>query len=460
MHRCVTPPSAKTSRPAPPGTSTSAPACRRSRRDGNAATTAEAWLSPLTPGGRQRPVKPTRDYTDAFTDAWNNSKCDPTSCTRAATTSTPSVTNLFVAHNRMHDFSYFLGFTEANCNLQIDNFGNGDPTAANDPEIGNVQAGAITGGAPRTWVATTPTRSPCRTASPASPTSTCSSRSPARSTRPARTATSTSRLRPRVHPRDHQPHGRRPRRGPRLRQAGSMGESWSDQVALEYLFEHSYSTGAQPVGRRSYVTGNKTPASATTRSTPTRCSTATPVRRHRPRGARRRRGLERRDVDGAPGAGHASTTRTLPRTDKALQLRCAKAQSPARRRRPTQCPATALDPADLRLVPAPGGRDEHARRPRRLLAADKMRFGGANQAASGRGSRRAAWVRKASTQDIDTRTTSPSRITPRRSPTGHRELHGGARPRESGSQPRGQALRRLLPGPRHPDRRHRRPPRR
>ena len=41
-------------------------------------------------------------------------------------------------------------------------------------------------------------------------------------------------------------------------QGGSMGESWGDQVALEYLFEHGYSTGAGPAVEGPYVTGNKT----------------------------------------------------------------------------------------------------------------------------------------------------------------------------------------------------------
>ena len=35
-----------------------------------------------------------------------------------------SVTSLFASHNRMHDCSYFLGFTELNYNLQDNNFGN------------------------------------------------------------------------------------------------------------------------------------------------------------------------------------------------------------------------------------------------------------------------------------------------------------------------------------------------
>ena len=106
--------------------------------------------SPLTPGGTaQAPVSPTREYTQAFTDAWNNSKCDPTQLHPTGNDINAATTNLFVAHNRMHDFAYYLGFTEQNYNLQVDNLGrNPDPTRQNDPEIGNVQAGALDGGAP------------------------------------------------------------------------------------------------------------------------------------------------------------------------------------------------------------------------------------------------------------------------------------------------------------------------
>ena len=52
--------------------------------------------------------------------------------------------NLFVAHNRMHDWSYYLGFTERNWNTQDYNFGLTERRQENDPVIGNVQAGAQT----------------------------------------------------------------------------------------------------------------------------------------------------------------------------------------------------------------------------------------------------------------------------------------------------------------------------
>ena len=66
-----------------------------------------------------------RDYSFPWTNNWNNdrmradAKVHPV---RRGTTQAATV-NLFVAHNRIHDFSYFLGFTEQNWNAQDYNFG-------------------------------------------------------------------------------------------------------------------------------------------------------------------------------------------------------------------------------------------------------------------------------------------------------------------------------------------------
>ncbi|HEX6625908.1 MAG TPA: M36 family metallopeptidase [Pyrinomonadaceae bacterium] len=57
-----------------------------------------------------------------------------------------AVTNLFVMHNRMHDWTYHLGFTEENWNAQQNNFGNAG--AGGDPVLGQSQAGAADGGYP------------------------------------------------------------------------------------------------------------------------------------------------------------------------------------------------------------------------------------------------------------------------------------------------------------------------
>ncbi len=119
---------------------------------GNAASTAVAWGSPLTPAEGYRPVAADRQYDFTWTDAWNQSQCSPTVFTAPGVTQANDVdaatASLFATHNRMHDWSYFLGFTERNYNMQLDNFGLTPPQQASDLEIGNVQAGAVTGGAP------------------------------------------------------------------------------------------------------------------------------------------------------------------------------------------------------------------------------------------------------------------------------------------------------------------------
>ncbi|MCA1702240.1 MAG: M36 family metallopeptidase, partial [Actinobacteria bacterium] len=107
---------------------------------GNAANTAESALSPFTPSDNYRPTSPTQDYTFNFSDYWHDSKCTrvPQNPDPAGTDTDAAITNLFAMHNRMHDWQYFLGFTEDNFNLQEYNFDKGGQP--NDPQIGNAQA--------------------------------------------------------------------------------------------------------------------------------------------------------------------------------------------------------------------------------------------------------------------------------------------------------------------------------
>jgi len=129
---------------------------------GNNALTASAWVDawddgqlvgnfgPGAPG--EQPHHADRNYSDPWTNVWYTSKCDPTKLVPGGNDILPAVTNLFAGHNRMHDFAYFLGFTETNYNAQLDNFGNTAPGPypngrEADPEEGNVQAGAVNGGA-------------------------------------------------------------------------------------------------------------------------------------------------------------------------------------------------------------------------------------------------------------------------------------------------------------------------
>jgi extracellular elastinolytic metalloproteinase len=121
---------------------------------GNNANSKEVWIAPVapqpppappppTPGTFFRPTSATRDYQYPWANIWFESGCDP------AQLATPGVTNdiaaatanLFVMHNRMHDWSYNLGFTEITWNAQQSNFGRG--ALGNDPVDGRSQAGAI-----------------------------------------------------------------------------------------------------------------------------------------------------------------------------------------------------------------------------------------------------------------------------------------------------------------------------
>jgi hypothetical protein len=116
---------------------------------GNNARSAESWTSANRPAANQfMPTSPTRDYSFPWTNAWANADCNPGSPYGNAFVIGQSfdvsaaATNLFVMHNRMHDFSYLLGFTEQNFNSQLSNFGLTDPSRENDPVLGDVQAGA------------------------------------------------------------------------------------------------------------------------------------------------------------------------------------------------------------------------------------------------------------------------------------------------------------------------------
>jgi extracellular elastinolytic metalloproteinase len=111
---------------------------------GNNANSKEIW-GPF-PANSFRPTSPTREYTYPWTNAWFESGCDPAQLTGVGTTNdiSAAVTNLFVMHNRMHDWSYNLGFTEATWNAQQSNFGG--PLLGNDPVDGRAQSGAVVPG--------------------------------------------------------------------------------------------------------------------------------------------------------------------------------------------------------------------------------------------------------------------------------------------------------------------------
>ncbi|HEU4513521.1 MAG TPA: M36 family metallopeptidase [Nocardioidaceae bacterium] len=227
---------------------------------GNNAVTREAWASPLTPGGAQAPVSPARSYTPEFTDAWQNSKCDPANLVPGGNDIDASVTNLFVAHNRMHDYSYFLGFTEENYNMQVRNLGgNADPTRENDPEVGDAQAGALTGHTAATGLGRDNANQ-----------ITLQDGIPGITNQYLFQPIAAAFYSPCTdggfdmsiigHEYTHAISNRMiggPDEGITSEQGGAMGESWGDLVAAEYMISHGYATGSNPWAVGPYATGNK-----------------------------------------------------------------------------------------------------------------------------------------------------------------------------------------------------------
>ncbi|CAN5586817.1 hypothetical protein BH20ACT23_BH20ACT23_21240 [soil metagenome] len=117
---------------------------------GNQARTTENWLNnnPFSVGVNFATPRPDRNYDYPWTNQWFEERCNPdtTFTSPERNDIDAAIANLFAMHNRMHDWSYFLGFTEENSNLQDFNFGEGG--RENDPEHGNAQAGGISGGPP------------------------------------------------------------------------------------------------------------------------------------------------------------------------------------------------------------------------------------------------------------------------------------------------------------------------
>ena len=114
---------------------------------GNNANAATSWTHPFLPSPPQfRPTSPTRDYLSTWTNDWFTRDCEPTPGAPGATWDDAAATvNLFAMHNRMHDFAYFLGFTERNWNSQDFNFGLTETFRENDPLARNVQSGVLVG---------------------------------------------------------------------------------------------------------------------------------------------------------------------------------------------------------------------------------------------------------------------------------------------------------------------------
>jgi extracellular elastinolytic metalloproteinase len=375
---------------------------------GNNANTHEAWASPLTPGGLfQAPYSPTRDYTQQFTDAWNNSQCNPAQLVPGGNDINASVTNLFAAHNRMHDYSYYLGFTEANYNMQVDNFDRGG--LGGDPEVGNAQAGAI-GGLQSGLGRDNANQITLQDGTPG--------------------VTNQYLFQPIAgafyapctdggldmgivgHEYTHAITNRMvggPDEGLTSEQGGAMGESWGDLVAGEFQFSHGYDNGGNIWAVGAYATGNLKTAirDYAINRNPLNFSNygfdSTGPEVH---------------SDGEIWNGTMWEVRQalvekydaqFPYADKSLQLACAQATPGTTPRDVATCPGNRrwiqlmfdsylLQQGATSMIDARNA----------LIAADEMRFGGANKAAISDAFARRGMGAGASTPDADAHEVTPS----------------------------------------------------
>ena len=116
---------------------------------GNNSFAVHNWFSndPFDVGKELATPRSARDYAYTWENQWLEEKCSPAVFeTQQRNDIDAARANLFAMHNRMHDWSYHLGFTESTFNLQDDNFKRGGKQ--NDPEQGNAQAGGVSGGPP------------------------------------------------------------------------------------------------------------------------------------------------------------------------------------------------------------------------------------------------------------------------------------------------------------------------
>jgi extracellular elastinolytic metalloproteinase len=196
-------------------------------------------------------TSPARNYTYPFTDQWHVTRCNPdTFNSPQRVDADAAIANLFAMHNSMHDFSYRLGFTEAAWNLQVVNLQPGG--VGNDAEQGRAQQGALSGnrnnanqGTPRDGL---------------QPTTNMFLWQPQAGSAYPPCVDGDYDMTVIGHEYTHAITNRMiagPDSGISGQQGGSMGESWGDLDAGEYLFENGYrAPGNTPWVTGAYVTGN------------------------------------------------------------------------------------------------------------------------------------------------------------------------------------------------------------
>ena len=219
--------------------------------NGNNAIAVHNWDSsdPFTVGSETATPRPDRDYVYPWTNQWHEESCNPEVFTSPARNDIDAArANLFGMHNRMHDWSYHLGFTEATFNMQRDNFGLGGLGA--DPEQGNAQAGGISGGPPT--FAARDNANQITFGDGIAPITNMYLWQPIAGTFYAPCVDGDYDMSVIAHEYGHAISNRMvagPNAGVSTPQG--MSESWSDQLAIEYLYEFGYA----PRGTRGFTIG-------------------------------------------------------------------------------------------------------------------------------------------------------------------------------------------------------------
>ena len=218
---------------------------------GNNAVAVYNWFSndPRTVGTETATPRADRNYAYPWTNQWYEQRCNPDTFTSPQANDIDAArANLFGMHNRMHDWSYPLGFTEATWNLQQDNFGR--PGLGADAEQGNAQAGGVSGGPPNFEA-----RDNANQITPAdgvTPITNMYLWQPIAGSFYAPCVDGDYDMSVIAHEYTHAITNRMiagPNAG--VSSPQGMSESWSDQLAMEYLYEHGY---AAP-GRRGFTVG-------------------------------------------------------------------------------------------------------------------------------------------------------------------------------------------------------------
>ncbi|GAA3723309.1 hypothetical protein GCM10022225_00190 [Plantactinospora mayteni] len=216
---------------------------------GNSANNVVSWGagSPAVPATESL----TRDYVYPFSDPWKTSKCDPAVFTsEGRNDADAAIANLFAMHNRMHDWTYRLGFDEAAWNLQAVNL-----TAdglGGDAEQGRAQQGALSGN-----------RNNANQSTPRDglqPTTNMYLWQPAAGGPYPPCVDGDYDMTVIGHEYMHAVTNRMiggPNSGISGHQGGAMGESWGDLMGAEYLIQHNLrAPGETPFITGGYVTGN------------------------------------------------------------------------------------------------------------------------------------------------------------------------------------------------------------